>query len=122
MGATAKEVIGAVSKAVTDARKNVINIPLTRTKSIPHRVENRIGASRVILRPASEGTGVVAGGATRVVLELAGLRNVFGKQLGADSPLNNSRATVSGLRTLRTFSQVAKDRGISLEQFLGKNL
>merc|ERR1740138_318515 len=120
--ATAKEVIGAVSKAVTDAKKNMINVPLTRTKSIPHRIESRVGASRVILRPASEGTGVVAGGATRVVLELAGLRNVFGKQLGADSPLNNSRATIAGLKELRTFSQVAKDRGITLDQFLGKNL
>merc|ERR1712125_229805 len=118
MGATAKEVIGAVSKAVTDARKNVINIPLTRTKSIPHRIESRVGASRVILIPASEGTGVVAGGATRVVLELAGLRNVFGKQLGANSPLNNSRATIAGIKALRTYSNVAKDRGITIDQLL----
>merc|ERR1740138_447531 len=120
--ATAKEVIGAVSKAVTDAKKNTINVPLTRTKSIPHRIESRVGASRVILRPASEGTGVVAGGATRAVLELAGLRNVFGKQLGANNPLNNSRATISGLKSLRTLSQVAKDRGIPQEQLLGTNI
>merc|ERR1711988_424241 len=120
--ASSKEVIGAVNKAVTDAKKNVITVPLTRNKSIPHRIETCIGASRVVLRPASEGTGVVAGGSTRVVLEMAGLRNIFGKQLGANNPLNNSRATVAGLKALRTPDQVAKDRGISLNQFLGTDL
>merc|ERR1712232_248849 len=108
-------------KAVTDAKKNLVNVPLTRNQSIPHRVESRIGASRVILRPASEGTGVVAGGATRIVLELAGIKNIFGKQLGADNPLNNSRATLAGLKALRHFSHVAKDRGITMDQLLGKS-
>jgi len=119
--ASAKEVIGAVAKAVTDAKRNLITVSVTRYQSIAHYIEGRAGASCVMLRPASEGTGVVAGGATRVVLEMAGLKNIFGKQLGADSPLNNARATIEGLKELRTFPQVATERGISLEQLIGKN-
>merc|ERR1712193_249329 len=107
--ASAKEVIVAVAKAITDARKLVVSVPLTRNQSIPQRIESHVGASRVILRPASEGTGVVAGGATRVVLELAGLKNIFGKQLGADNPLNNALAAIEGQKALRTFPQVAKE-------------
>jgi small subunit ribosomal protein S5 len=118
--ASAKEVIVAVAKAITDAKKTIVSVPLTRNQSIPQRIESHIGASRVILRPASEGTGVVAGGATRVVLELAGLKNIFGKQLGADNPLNNSRAALAGLKALRHPSHVAKYRGISQDQLLGK--
>merc|ERR1711964_104534 len=98
--ASAKEVTVAVAKAVTDAKRNLLTVPLSRSKSIPHPIEGRAGASRVMLRPASEGTGVVAGGATRIVLELSGLLNIFGKQLGADSPLNNALATIEGLNAL----------------------
>jgi len=119
--AAAKEVVGAVSKAVVDAKRNLIQFPVTRNQSIPHRIEGESGASKVMLRPATDGTGVVAGGATRVVLELAGLKNIFGKQLGASSPLNNARATIEGLRALKTFPQVAKERGITMDQLLGKN-
>merc|ERR1711870_108957 len=119
--ATAKEVIGAVTKAVSDAKRNIVTVALTRNLSIPYRVESQIGASRVILRPASKGTGVVAGGSTRIVLELAGLRNIFGKQLGADSPLNNSRATISGLKHLCTIHEVAKKRGVKIDDILVKN-
>merc|ERR1711918_125065 len=104
------------------AKKNVVTVPLTKCQSIPHRIESCDGASYVVLRPASEGTGVVAGGSTRVVLEMAGLRNIFGKQLGGNNPLNNSRATIAGLKALRTPAQKAKDRGISLGQFLGNDL
>merc|ERR1711933_53388 len=104
--AAAKEVVGAVAKAVANAKKNIITVPLTRNRSIPHRIESHIGASR---------------GATRVVLESAGLRNIFGKQLGANSPLNNSRATIAGLKSLRTLSQASNDRGIPLDQLLGRN-
>merc|ERR1739848_898441 len=81
--ASAKEVIGAVAKAVSQARRNLLTVPITRNHSIPHYVEGRYGASQVVLRPAREGTGVVSGGASRVVLELAGIRNIFGKRLGA---------------------------------------
>merc|ERR1711918_325827 len=108
--------ISSVSKAVTKADRNLITVPLTKDLSIPHPIQGRIGASRVMLRPASDGTGVVAGGATRVVLELAGIRNIFGKQLGADSPLNNARATLEGLKALRTFRSVAKERGVPIER------
>lgn len=120
--ASAKEVIGAVTKAVADAKRNLISFDPTRYQSIPHRTEGRSGASRVILLPACEGTGVVAGGATRVVLELAGFRNIFGKQLGADNPLNNARATIEGLRALCSFQQMAKERGTTIDKILGKNI
>merc|ERR1712224_93034 len=120
--ASAKEVIKAVGKAAKGAKENIINVPLTKSYSIPHRIEGRSGASRVMLRPANEGTGVVAGGATRLVLEAAGIRNIFGKQLRSDNTLNNARATIEGLKALRTFPQVANERGISLEQLLGSNL
>lgn len=71
-----------------------------------------------MLRPAAEGTGVIAGGAVRVVLELAGVKNAFGKQLGTGNPLNNARATIEGLRNMRTFEQVARERGVPLESLL----
>merc|ERR1711963_703748 len=103
--ASAKDVLGAVNKAVSSAKKNIINVPLTKIKSIPHRIESHVGASHVMIRPASEGTGVVAGGATRDVLELSGLRNVFAKQLGANNPLNNAIATIEGLKHLRSPSE-----------------
>merc|ERR1711988_923212 len=102
------------------ARRKLVTVPLTRNCSIPHRIEGHFGASRVVLRPAREGTGVVSGGGSRDVLELAGLQNIFGKQLGAKGPLNNARATVAGLKALRTFSFVAEQRDISLNQLIGK--
>merc|ERR1740138_1647281 len=116
--ASAKEVIGAVNKAVADASKNIITVQITKNNSIAHRIESRVAASHIVLRPASEGTGVVAGGSTRVVLEMAGLRNIFGKQLRSKNPLNNSRATIAGLKALRTSVQVAKDRGIPLHKII----
>ena len=72
-----------------------------------------------MLRPAAEGTGVIAGGAVRVVLELAGVKNAFGKQLGSANPLNNARATVEGLKNMRTFQQVANERGIPARELMG---
>lgn len=116
--ASAKEVVSAVQKAVVDAKRNLISVPLSKNNSFPHRFEGVFGSARVMLRPASEGTGVIAGGAVRVVLELAGVKNAFGKQLGSPNPLNNARATVEGLRNMRTFEQVAQIRGIPLEQLL----
>lgn len=116
--ASAKEVVQAVRKAAVDAKRNIIAVPLTKSLSFPHRFEGVFGAARVMLRPASEGTGVIAGGAVRVVLELAGVKNAFGKQLGSDNPLNNARATIEGLRSMRTLEQVAAQRGIPLEELL----
>merc|ERR1711937_283992 len=114
--ASAKEVIGAVAKA----RRNLLTVPITQNHSIPHYVAGKYGASHVVLRPAREGTGVVSGGASRVVLELAGIRNIFGKRLGAKSPLNNARATFEGLKALRTLTHVAEERSVTLDRLIGK--
>jgi len=115
--AKAKEVINAVQKASAQARKELVTIELTKkSKSLTHRVQERAGGAVVMLRPAADGTGVIAGGAVRVVLELAGVQNCFGKQLGSPNPLNNARATLAGLAAVRTFNEVAEDRGITVEQ------
>ena len=97
-------------------KKHTITVPLNKASSIPHRVNGEAGGARVMMRPASAGTGVIAGGAVRTVLELAGVRNILAKQLGSSNPLNNARAAVDGLSTLRTFGDVAKERDIPLEQ------
>lgn len=115
---SAKEVLQAVRKAATNARRNMVTIPLTKNASFPHRFDGIFGSAKVMLRPAAEGTGVIAGGAVRVVLELAGVKNGFGKQLGSANPLNNAKATVEGLKSMRTFEQVAAERGIPVENLL----
>ncbi len=111
----AADVIGAVKKGVADGKKHLVDVPLTRNNSIPHPATGEGGGARVMMRPAAPGTGVIAGGAVRTVLELAGVKNVLAKQLGSDNPLNNARATVEALATLRTFADVAEDRGIPLD-------
>ncbi|GAB4817456.1 hypothetical protein N2152v2_004502 [Parachlorella kessleri] len=117
---SAKEVAQAVRKAVTDAKRNLISVPLSRSNSFPHRFEAEFKAAKVMLRPAAEGTGVIAGGAVRVVLELAGVKNGFGKQLGSGNPLNNARATIEGLRSMRTFSQISAMRDIPVAELMGR--
>jgi len=116
--ASAKEVVTAVQKAAVDAKRNLVTVPLSKSSSFPHRFDGVFGAAKVMLRPAAEGTGVIAGGAVRTVLELAGVKNGFGKQLGSDNPLNNAKATVEGLRNMRTFKDVAAQRGLPLEYLL----
>jgi small subunit ribosomal protein S5 len=111
----AADVIGAVRKGVADGRKNVVEVPLTKSNSIPHPVNGAGGGAQVMMRPAAPGTGVIAGGAVRTVLELAGVRNILAKQLGSSNPLNNARATIDALESLRTFADVAKERGIPIE-------
>ncbi|MFE1744449.1 30S ribosomal protein S5 [Coleofasciculus sp. H7-2] len=111
----ASDVIGAVRKGVADGKKHLIDIPLTKANSIPHPVNGAGGGAQVMMRPAAPGTGVIAGGAVRTVLELAGVRNILAKQLGSNNPLNNARAAVNALSTLRTFSEVAEERGIPIE-------
>jgi len=111
----AADVIGAVKKGVADGKKHLVDVPLTKTNSIPHPATGEGGGARVMMRPAAPGTGVIAGGAVRTVLELAGVKNVLAKQLGSGNPLNNARAAVEALSTLRTFSDVAEERGVSLE-------
>lgn len=112
----ASDVIGAVKKGVADGKKHLIDVPLTKANSIPHPTNGLGGAAKVMMRPAAPGTGVIAGGAVRTVLELAGVRNVLAKQLGSDNPLNNARAAVDALDGLRTFAEVAEERGIAIEK------
>ena len=112
----AKEVQIAVTKAAADARKSAKRAPITKGDTFPHRVTVKgKGGAVVMLRPASPGTGVIAGGACRTVLELAGYKNCFAKQLGSANPLNNARAVVTGLSEMRTFKEVAKVREMTLE-------
>lgn len=115
--AKASEVIIAIQKAVADGRKNLINVPIYKT-TIPHPIQGRSGAGSVMLRPASEGTGVIAGGAVRAVLELAGIENILSKSLGSKSPLNAANATMEALKSLRLFSDAAKTRGLSVMEML----
>ena len=110
----ATDVIGAVKKGVSDAKKNIISIPLTRDSSIPHHTQGISGAAQVIMRPSAPGSGVIAGGAVRTVLELAGIRNILTKQLGSNNMLNNARATINGLLDLRTFKQEIENRKIKI--------
>ncbi len=115
--AKASEVIVAIQKAIADGRKNLIMVPIFKT-TIPHPITGRSGAGSVMLRPASEGTGVIAGGAVRSVLELAGIENILSKSLGSKSPLNAANATMEALKSLRTFNDVARRRGIALRDML----
>ncbi|HIK16701.1 MAG TPA: 30S ribosomal protein S5 [Leptolyngbyaceae cyanobacterium M33_DOE_097] len=115
----AADVIGAVKKGVVDGKKHLVDVPLTKSNSIPHPATGEGGAARVMMRPAAPGTGVIAGGAVRTVLELAGVKNVLAKQLGSDNPLNNARAALDALDGLRTFAEVAEDRGIPVENLYG---
>jgi len=115
----ASDVIGAVKKGVADGKKHLIEVPLTKANSIPHPINGDGGGAKVMMRPAAPGTGVIAGGAVRTVLELAGVRNILAKQLGSGNPLNNARAAVNALSTLRTLSEVAQERGIPVENLYG---
>ena len=117
--AKAAEVIIAIQKAVADARKNLVSVPIFNT-TIPHMITGRSGAGSVVLKPASKGTGVIAGGAVRAVLELSGVENILSKSLGSKSPLNAANATLNALKSLRTFKDVAASRGIELKQMLGQ--
>ena len=112
--AKADDVVNAFKKAKTDGRKKLIKLPLTKSLSIPHDVTGIFGACKVIMRPAVEGSGVIAGGAVRIVLEVAGVKNVIAKQLGSNNLLNNARASVCALENLTTKSQVAKKRNLDL--------
>ncbi|KAM5588197.1 30S ribosomal protein S5, chloroplastic [Rosa sericea] len=112
----AKEVIDGVQKAAVNARRNIVTVPMTKYLTFPHRSEGDYGAAKVMLRPASPGTGVIAGGSVRIVLEMAGVENALGKQLGSKNALNNARATVVAVQKMRQFREVALDRGIPMEE------
>lgn len=113
--AKAADVVNAFKKAKTDGRKNLIELPLTKALSIPHHVIGTFGACKVIMRPSIEGSGVIAGGAVRIVLEVAGVKNVIAKQLGSNNLLNNARASIDALQNLTTKSQTIKKRGLTLK-------
>jgi small subunit ribosomal protein S5 len=113
----AREVPLAISKAVDDAKKNLFEVPKKGT-TITHEVLGRADAARVLLRPASEGTGVIAGGGVRAVLELAGVRDILAKSLGNPNPVNLLKATVDGLQKLRRPEEVARIRGKAVHEVL----
>jgi small subunit ribosomal protein S5 len=114
----AREVPLAIQKAVENARKSLIRVPMYG-QTIPHRIIGRFGAGHVVLRPASPGTGVIAGGGVRAVLELAGIRDVLTKSIGTQNPINLVKATMDGLTHLRRPEQVAKLRGLTVNEVLG---
>ena len=113
----AREVPLAISKAVDDAKKNIFTVPKHGT-TITHEIIGSADAARVLLRPASEGTGVIAGGGVRAVLELAGIRDILAKSLGTTNPINLLKATENALRSLRRPEDVAKSRGLSIDRVL----
>ena len=110
--AKADDVVNAFKKAKSNGRKNLIKIPITKSLSIPHRVNGNFGASKIIMRPSIEGSGVIAGSSIRTVLEVAGIKNVIAKQLGSDNLLNNARAAICALNALTTKSEVARKRNL----------
>ena len=114
----AKEVPEAIKKAIESAKKNLIYVP-TVGSTIPHQIIGNFGAGNVLLRPASAGTGVIAGGAVRAVLELAGIQDILSKSLGSNTPINMVRATINGLENLKTVESVAALRGKTVEEILG---
>jgi small subunit ribosomal protein S5 len=114
----AQEVPDAIRKAIEDAKKNLIEVPMVGT-TVPHEVLGHFGAGEILLKPAYEGTGVIAGGPVRAVLELAGIGDILSKSLGTSTPINMVRATIDGLKQMKRAEDVAKLRGKSVEELLG---
>ena len=112
------EITEAIRKGTEDAKKHLVNVPLVGT-SIPHESKAGFGTSKVTLLPAPEGTGVIAGGAARAVLELSGVKDIRTKSYGSNNKINMVKATIEALKQLRSAEQVAKLRGKSVEEILG---
>jgi len=115
----ANEVPDAIKKAIQAANKNLVRIPLVDNRTIEHEVIGRNGAAKVFLKPAAAGTGVIAGGAVRAVLELAGVRDILSKSLGSRTKLNMATATINALKSVKSIDEVAKLRGKTKEEILG---
>ena len=112
----ANEVQDAVKKAIQSATKNVVRIPLVEERTIPHDAIGESGAARVLIKPAKEGTGVIAGGAVRVILELAGIKDIVSKSLGSNTKINMAKATLEALKSERTAEHIAELRGKKVEE------
>ena len=113
----AAEVPDAIKKAIEDAKKNLVEVPVVGT-SIPHEFVGEFGSAKVLLKPAAEGTGVIAGGSVRPVLELAGYKDIRTKVIGTNNPRNVVYATIEGLKAMKTVEQIAKKRGKKVEEIL----
>ena len=113
----AAEVTEAIGKGVEDAKKNIITVPMVGS-TIPHEIVGKFGAGEVLLKPAAEGTGVIAGGPVRAVIELSGIRDIRTKSLRSNNPINMVRATIDALSSLTTVEKVAKLRGKTVEEIL----
>jgi small subunit ribosomal protein S5 len=112
----ADDVVNAISKAIVDAKRNLIDVFLTKTKTIPHNVTGNFGACSVLVKPASQGTGVIAGSSIRILLELAGVKNIVAKQLGSKNLLNNARATICAFESIKNPVTVSQERQIPIEK------
>ena len=117
----AREVPEAIRKGVEIAKRNMVTVPMVGT-TIPHEVHFKWGVAKVLLKPASPGTGVISGGAMRAVIELAGVKDILTKSLGTNNPINTVRATIAALQSLRTAQEVAELRGRPLQDMVGKRL
>ena len=115
----ANEVPDAIKKAIQDANKKMITIPLIDGRTVAHEMVGTSGAARVIIKPAPAGTGIIAGGSVRAILELAGIRDVVSKSLGARSKINTATAALNALKAMKTVEQVAALRGKTVEEILG---
>ncbi len=114
-----QEVPIAIKKGTEDAKKNMFSVPLTEEKTLPHEIVGEFGAARVLIKPAAPGTGVIAGGAARAVMELAGVSDVLTKSLGSDNVMNVAKATAEGLKSMQSPQDVAERRGMTIGEIYG---